>query len=192
MGIAVFSPPLDHHGNSVRGIAFCKELLTRHPLGIFQSIVVQSKLSLFDAGAHSVAGETLSLLWVRLRRVLCDRDLPCYRCIVVSLHRCMAVRRWGDGDLLCPAAASLYRCTGNDFSLTGRRSRPTSAAVTARSPGPRGGDASGSASEMSKKKAALARALRIRKVLRSLRRLHAALMEAGRKSKAAPTLTAKL
>jgi hypothetical protein len=99
------------------------------------------------------------------------------RVIVVSLYRCIV--------------ASLYRCTGNDFSLDGRRSRPASAAVHT----PRGGDstpATGTGSESPKKKVALARALRIRKVLRSLHRLHAALMEAGRKFKAAPALTSKL
>jgi hypothetical protein len=39
MGIAIFSPRLDAHGNSIRGVEFCKRLLTRYPFGIFDSIV---------------------------------------------------------------------------------------------------------------------------------------------------------
>ncbi len=35
MGIAVFSPPLDNHGNSIRGIRVCKELSQRFGLHIF-------------------------------------------------------------------------------------------------------------------------------------------------------------
>ncbi len=40
MGIAIFSPRLDVHGNSVRGIEFCKRLLAKYPFGIFDSIVL--------------------------------------------------------------------------------------------------------------------------------------------------------
>jgi hypothetical protein len=107
MGIAVFSPPLDHHGNSVRGIAFCKELLTRHPLGIFQSIVVQSKLSLFDAGAHSVAGETLSFLCVRLCGV---GVMVICRVIVVSLYRCIVVSMYRQRFQFDGTAVTSYEC----------------------------------------------------------------------------------
>ncbi|RYG51832.1 hypothetical protein EON67_02565 [archaeon] len=39
MGIAVFAPPLDSHGNSVRGVAFCKALLRAFPFGIFNQLV---------------------------------------------------------------------------------------------------------------------------------------------------------
>jgi glutaminase len=39
MGLAVFAPPLDSHGNSVRGVEFCKRLLQTYPLGIFDQLV---------------------------------------------------------------------------------------------------------------------------------------------------------
>jgi glutaminase len=35
MGMAVFSPPLDSHGNSVRGVAVCRELSRRFGLHSF-------------------------------------------------------------------------------------------------------------------------------------------------------------
>ncbi|HCO44529.1 glutaminase A [Immundisolibacter sp.] len=37
MGMAVFSPPLDSHGNSVRGVAVCRELSRRFGLHCFSS-----------------------------------------------------------------------------------------------------------------------------------------------------------
>ena len=39
MGIAVFAPPLDSHGNSVRGVEFCKRLLREYDFGVFDQIV---------------------------------------------------------------------------------------------------------------------------------------------------------
>ena len=39
MGISVFSPPLDSHGNSVRGVEFCKRLLREYNFGVFDQIV---------------------------------------------------------------------------------------------------------------------------------------------------------
>eukprot|EP01138_Halocafeteria_seosinensis_P013823 gb/GECG01014115.1/.p1 GENE.gb/GECG01014115.1/~~gb/GECG01014115.1/.p1 ORF type:complete len:1394 (+),score=186.92 gb/GECG01014115.1/:1-4182(+) len=39
LGMAVYSPPLDSHGNSVRGVEFCKRLLERYRFGIFDQIV---------------------------------------------------------------------------------------------------------------------------------------------------------
>ena len=39
MGIAVYSPPLDSVGNSVRAITFFKHLMEAYPCGIFDSIV---------------------------------------------------------------------------------------------------------------------------------------------------------
>jgi hypothetical protein len=38
MGIAIFSPPLDSHGNSVKGVEFCKALLRHYPYGVFDSV----------------------------------------------------------------------------------------------------------------------------------------------------------
>jgi glutaminase len=37
MGVAVFSPPLDSHGNSVRGVAVCRDLSQRFGLHCFSS-----------------------------------------------------------------------------------------------------------------------------------------------------------
>lgn len=39
MGIAVFSPPLDSHGNSVRAVEFYKRLLQKYKFGVFDHIV---------------------------------------------------------------------------------------------------------------------------------------------------------
>lgn len=38
MSIAVFSPPLDSRGNSVRGIDFCRRLIKRHNYGVFDQL----------------------------------------------------------------------------------------------------------------------------------------------------------
>jgi hypothetical protein len=48
---------------------------------------------------------------VRLRRVLCDRDLPCYRCIVVSLHRCIDVQATISAWMADGRALRVPRCT---------------------------------------------------------------------------------
>jgi glutaminase len=42
LGIAVFSPPIDQHGNSVRGVAACKEIAQDFRLNIFRSHVSTS------------------------------------------------------------------------------------------------------------------------------------------------------
>ena len=39
MGIAVYSPPLDSVGNSVRAVTFFKYLMQAYPCGIFDAIV---------------------------------------------------------------------------------------------------------------------------------------------------------
>jgi glutaminase len=38
-GVAVFSPPLNSQGNSVRGVAFCQELVRQFPFGMFDKAV---------------------------------------------------------------------------------------------------------------------------------------------------------
>jgi glutaminase len=38
-GVAVFSPPLDRHGNSVRAVAFCERLVRAFPFGLFDKYV---------------------------------------------------------------------------------------------------------------------------------------------------------
>ena len=48
MGVAIWSPPLDSHGNSVKGVEFCKRLLARYRFGIFNSLV-SDELSLATA-----------------------------------------------------------------------------------------------------------------------------------------------
>ena len=42
MGVAIWSPPLDSHGNSVKGVEFCKRLLARYKFGIFNAILSDS------------------------------------------------------------------------------------------------------------------------------------------------------
>lgn len=35
LGLCLYSPPLDQHGNSVRGVAFCRALVERYPFHLF-------------------------------------------------------------------------------------------------------------------------------------------------------------
>lgn len=39
MGLAVFSPPLDHRGNSVRGVEFCKKMSSHFAFSIFDQLI---------------------------------------------------------------------------------------------------------------------------------------------------------
>lgn len=49
MGIAIFSPPLDSHGNSVKGVKFCQELLKHYPFGVFDSLAAKAVRPHFKA-----------------------------------------------------------------------------------------------------------------------------------------------
>jgi glutaminase len=42
MGICVWSPRLDEHGNSVRGIEFCRKLVAEYSVHVFDSLVARS------------------------------------------------------------------------------------------------------------------------------------------------------
>ena len=57
MCIAVYSPPLDSVGNSVRAVTFFKHLMQAYPCGIFDAIVRQGQ-QLFGATAREDDGET--------------------------------------------------------------------------------------------------------------------------------------
>lgn len=56
MGLAVFSPPLDSHGNSVRGVEFCKRLLQVYPFGIFDQIVRGARFASMGALTSGAGG----------------------------------------------------------------------------------------------------------------------------------------
>lgn len=43
MGICIWSPPLDEHGNSYKGIEFCKRFSSRLDLNIFHNIIANQK-----------------------------------------------------------------------------------------------------------------------------------------------------
>ena len=49
MGIAIFSPPLDSHGNSVKGVKFCQELLKHYPFGVFDTLAAKAVRPHFKA-----------------------------------------------------------------------------------------------------------------------------------------------
>ena len=40
MGLAIWSPRLDVHGNSYRAIQFCKRISEKYSLGIFDQIIL--------------------------------------------------------------------------------------------------------------------------------------------------------
>jgi hypothetical protein len=56
MGIAVFSPPLDSHGNSVRGVEFCKRLLREFKYGVFDQMVSGDVSAAAQGRAVNIAG----------------------------------------------------------------------------------------------------------------------------------------
>lgn len=61
MGIAVFSPPLDERGNSVRAVAMCERLAKKFKLGIFDRVVEGQRLRLLRPVASArkaLAGST--------------------------------------------------------------------------------------------------------------------------------------
>ncbi|EMR01255.1 glutaminase A [Cesiribacter andamanensis] len=39
MGIAIYSPPIDDHGNTVRGVEFCKELVKEYSFHVYDHVV---------------------------------------------------------------------------------------------------------------------------------------------------------
>jgi glutaminase A len=55
MGIAIWSPPLDSHGNSARAVEFCSRLLQRYSLGTFASIANATAESM-GIPAHQAMG----------------------------------------------------------------------------------------------------------------------------------------
>lgn len=46
MGLAIWSPPLDHYGNSVRGVSFCQELVKNLPLHVYEQWPAQRNRAL--------------------------------------------------------------------------------------------------------------------------------------------------
>lgn len=47
MGLALWSPPLDENGNTVRGVAFCQELVQRLPLHVYEQWPAQRNVLLY-------------------------------------------------------------------------------------------------------------------------------------------------
>lgn len=48
MGLAIWSPPLDENGNTVRGIAFCQELVKKLPLHVYEQWPAQRNRHLIE------------------------------------------------------------------------------------------------------------------------------------------------
>ena len=143
LGIAVFSPPLDPRGNSVRGVAVCRELAaeldlhlvadggpsgepirTRADLRTRRSTRVRPALPaarLVGAGADvlvlELQGELTFLVAETVARAVAERpSLP--RIVLLDLRRVGRLDR-GAGPMLDGLAASLA-ATGGQLVLAGR------------------------------------------------------------------------
>ena len=63
MGLCIWSPPLDRHGNSVRGVQFCRQLVQRYNVHQFDSLA-GGMAGKADPRAEAAGSELLSqLLW---------------------------------------------------------------------------------------------------------------------------------
>ncbi len=60
MGLAIWSPPLDHYGNSVRGVSFCQELVKKLPLHVYEQWPAQRNSSLL-ASDHDLDDSRLEI-----------------------------------------------------------------------------------------------------------------------------------
>jgi glutaminase len=65
MGIAIWSPPLDSHGNSHKAVEFYKRLLSKYKFGIFDRFVQQSRYALADEEAAADSGAGMAPLQKR-------------------------------------------------------------------------------------------------------------------------------
>lgn len=66
MGICVWSPRLDRNGNSVRGIEFCRELVSRYNFHVFDGLVDNQTTGKRDPRVkpdHAVLADILTLCW---------------------------------------------------------------------------------------------------------------------------------
>jgi glutaminase len=65
MGIAIYSPPIDDMGNTVRGVAFCKDLVDQYRFHIYDHIVdaTNSKKDPRKQQLHQKTEAINSLLW---------------------------------------------------------------------------------------------------------------------------------
>jgi glutaminase len=86
MGVCIWSPRLDPVGNSVRGVAFCKELVTRYNFHVFDSLTVGEDTAKRDPRRkknEAAINATMRLLYAasqgdldELRAVLASRADP--------------------------------------------------------------------------------------------------------------------
>src|SRR5262249_8036855 len=66
MGICVWSPRLDRNGNSVRGIEFCRELVSRYNFHVCDGLVDRENTGKRDPRVkpdHAVLADILTLCW---------------------------------------------------------------------------------------------------------------------------------
>ena len=80
MGLAVWSPPLDRHGNSVRGVEFCRRLLQVYDFSIFNFLTSNTRTMADLATAASRGPPSARLLsaggagnGASLRKIECQR-----------------------------------------------------------------------------------------------------------------------
>jgi glutaminase len=99
MGLAIYSPRLDPHGNSVRGVEFCKRLVAAHRIGVFDRLVGMNSLKPLTrpASAHKTAWllflKHLRTVGRRYRLVRRLGGWPCNRYELESLQAAVSPAR---------------------------------------------------------------------------------------------------